>query len=122
MRAVKSKDTKPELAVRSLLHRLGYRFRIHRKDVPGTPDIVFPGRRKVIFIHGCFWHQHNCVRGARVPVNNHDYWVAKIARNAARDEKHLSAIESLGWQALVLWECELRVPSLESRLQGFLQS
>lgn len=98
MRAVRSKDTKPELEVRSLLHRLGHRFRIHRKDIPGNPDIVFPGRHKVIFIHGCFWHGHDCARGARIPVNNRDYWIAKIARNVARDTKHLSSLKSLGWK------------------------
>lgn len=122
MRAVKSKDTKPELEVRSLLHRLGYRYRIHRRDLPGTPDIVFAGRRKVMFVHGCFWHGHDCARGARVPVNNRNYWEAKIARNAARDAKHIATLESLGWQTLTLWECEIRDADLESRVATFLDT
>jgi DNA mismatch endonuclease, patch repair protein len=120
MRAVKSKDTRPELAVRSLLHRLGYRFRIHRKDLPGNPDIVFPSRHKVIFVHGCFWHGHNCIRGARTPVSNRNYWIAKILRNVTRDEKHLRDLESSGWHVLVLWECELKNANLQTHLENFL--
>lgn len=122
MRAVKSKNTKPELAVRSLLHRLGFRFRIHRKDIPGNPDIAFPGRRKVIFIHGCFWHGHDCVRGARIPMNNRDYWTVKVARNKARDARHLVALEASGWEAFTLWECELRDRHLQERIRAFLNT
>jgi DNA mismatch endonuclease (patch repair protein) len=122
MRAVKSKNTTPELTVRSLLHRLGFRFRLHRKDIPGNPDIAFVGRRKVIFIHGCFWHGHDCVRGARVPINNRDYWTVKIARNKARDAKHLIALEASGWRALTLWECELHEKNLQERIVGFLDN
>jgi len=119
MRAVKSRDTKPEIAVRRLLYRMGYRYRLHRPDLPGKPDIVFAGRRKLIFVHGCFWHSHDCARGARVPATNKDYWAAKIGRNVARDQKSLAALADAGWAALVLWECELG-EGLEERLRAFL--
>jgi DNA mismatch endonuclease (patch repair protein) len=121
MQAVKSKDTTPELLVRSLVHRMGYRFRLHREDLPGKPDLVFPGMHKVIFVHGCFWHGHNCPRGARVPKKNRDYWRNKIGRNQDRDIKILHALKSSGWRAMVLWECELRDQQrLEVRLRHFL--
>lgn len=107
MRAVKSANTQPEMIVRSLVHRMGFRFRLHRKDLPGTPDLTFPRLRKVIFVHGCFWHGHNCPRGARVPVHNRDYWIAKIARNVERDRKVRRSLRRLGWQSLVVWECKL---------------
>ena len=119
MRSVKSRDTKPELAVRRLLYRMDYRYRLHRLDLPGKPDIVFAVRRKVIFIHGCFWHGHDCARGSRVPATNTDYWVAKIGRNVARDQKSLASLADAGWAALVLWECELG-EDLEERLRAFL--
>jgi DNA mismatch endonuclease (patch repair protein) len=108
MQAVKSKHTAPELFVRSLLHARGYRYRLHRKDLPGCPDIVFPGRRKVIFIHGCFWHGHPCRRGARIPVQNRAYWSAKIGRNKQRDQAAQTSLKQQGWQVLVIWECELK--------------
>lgn len=108
MRAVKSRDTKPELLVRRAAHALGYRFRLHRKDLPGSPDLVFPSRKKVIFVHGCFWHGHDCARGARMPKTNAEYWQAKIARNVARDARVRAELESQNWRALVLWECELK--------------
>lgn len=108
MRRVKDKNTTPEKIVRSLLHRLGYRFRLHRADLPGKPDIILPKYRSVIFVHGCFWHGHDCARGARMPKTNVDYWRGKIARNRARDEKHIAELEALGWRPLVIWECELR--------------
>src|ERR1700689_5110648 len=98
MRAVKSKDTKPELEVRSLIHHLGYRFRLHRRDLPGTPDLVFPGRRKVIFVHGCFWHGHDCPRGSRVPKANQNYWMRKVARNRERDLASQRALTASGWR------------------------
>jgi DNA mismatch endonuclease (patch repair protein) len=107
MQAVKSEDTAPELLVRSLTHRMGYRFRLHRKDLPGKPDLVFPGRRKAIFVHGCFWHGHDCARGARVPKSNREYWTKKIARNKKRDRAACSALTLSGWTLLILWECEL---------------
>ena len=121
MRAVKGKDTKPEMTVRRLAHALGYRFRLHRKDLPGKPDLVFPGRNKVIFVHGCFWHGHNCARGSRQPKQNADYWRAKIGRNVERDAASLQALKAQGWQALVIWECEMKDrATLADRLKAFL--
>jgi len=105
MRAVKSRDTTPELIVRRLAHRMGYRFRLCRKDLPGCPDIVFPRLRKVIFVHGCFWHNHDCARGARVPKGNRAYWIKKIAGNQARDRRNVERLATEGWRVLVLWEC-----------------
>lgn len=108
MARVKGKNTSPELKVRRLLHSLGARFRLHRKDLPGAPDIVLPGRRLAIFVHGCFWHGHDCARGARVPQQNRDYWQAKIARNRARDAESLAALGQAGWRVETVWECELK--------------
>jgi len=121
MRAVKSKNTAPERMVRSLLHRWGFRFRLHRRDLPGNPDIVFPGRKCVIFVHGCFWHGHDCRRGSRSPQSNIDYWRTKIARNVERDRRHLVELVDRGWRACVVWECEIRDPeTLCRRLSLFL--
>jgi DNA mismatch endonuclease (patch repair protein) len=108
MRRVKGKDTAPELRVRKALTRLGLRYRLHRADLPGKPDIVMPGRRLAIFVHGCFWHGHSCARGARVPKANRDYWLGKVGRNRARDDTHRAALEARGWRVLTLWECELK--------------
>ena len=108
MRAVKGADTAPELAVRRQAHRLGYRFRLHRKDLPGKPDLTFSRLHKVVFVHGCLWHGHDCARGARVPVQNRGYWTRKVARNIERDGKTRAALESLGWKSLVVWECEIK--------------
>ncbi len=122
MRQIRSKDTKPELAVRRLVHRLGYRFRLHRRDLPGSPDLVFPGRRKVIFVHGCFWHQHpnpGC-RDARAPRSNGDYWKPKLARTAVRDAEAEQELRTLGWDVLTIWECELNRDDLSDRLRAFL--
>lgn len=121
MARVRAKDTTPEMRVRSLVHRMGYRFRLHRKDLPGTPDLVFGPRRKAIFVHGCFWHGHDCKRGARLPAANRDYWTAKLARNAARDRASLAALEERGWSVLTVWECEIRDDKLAERLAGFLE-
>lgn len=121
MRAVKSVDTAPEMVVRRLAHRLGYRFRLHRADLPGRPDLVFPARKAVIFVHGCFWHGHDCKRGARTPKTNSDYWIAKIARNRLRDARHGVALAEMGWRAMVLWECELKnEEELIKKLRAFL--
>src|SRR5260221_9305804 len=108
MRAVKGKNTAPELAVRHLVHGLGYRFRLHRADLRGKPDLVFSGRRKVVFVHGCFWHGHLCTRGNRIPKANTDYWRAKIKRNRARDATNAIKLKAGGWRVLVIWECELK--------------
>lgn len=121
MRRVRARDTGPELKVRRALTRLGARYRLHRKDLPGTPDIVMPGRRLAIFVHGCFWHGHDCARGARVPQQNRDYWVAKVARNVARDARDRAALAELGWRVETVWECELKdAAGLEARLTGWL--
>jgi DNA mismatch endonuclease (patch repair protein) len=108
MRRVKSKDTAPEVFVRSLTHRLGYRFRLHRNDLPGNPDLVFPSRKKVIFVHGCFWHGHNCNRGRRVPKTNQAYWTEKITKNKERDKNARSSLKKMGWSSMIIWECELK--------------
>lgn len=123
MRAVRSKDTAPEMTVRRLVHSLGYRYRLHRSDLPGKPDLVFPGRHKVIFVHGCFWHGHGCTRGARLPATNVDYWKRKIARNVERDAETLGKLNAEGWLSLTLWECELKAadrPHLTKRIEEFL--
>lgn len=121
MRAVKGKDTRPEKAVRSLLHALGYRFRLHRRDLPGSPDIVLPGRQAAIFVHGCFWHGHDCARGDRPPRDNAEYWRRKRAGNVARDAKRQAELMALGWRVLVVWECEMRdAAALAGRLRAFL--
>ena len=107
MRAVKSRDTNPELAVRALLRPIAPGYRLHRGDLPGKPDVVYVSRKLAIFVHGCFWHGHDCARGARAPKTNAAYWRAKIARNRARDEKTLAAHAAMGWRTLVVFECEL---------------
>lgn len=121
MRAVKARDTGPEMKVRALLRSLGHRYRLDARDLPGRPDIVFRGRRKAIFVHGCFWHGHDCVRGARAPKANAAYWSAKITRNRTRDAASLSALASDNWSSLVVWECTLRDPTAVSgALAAFL--
>jgi DNA mismatch endonuclease (patch repair protein) len=122
MRRIRSNDTKPELALRTMLHKLGYRFRLHRKDLPGRPDIVFPGRLKVIFVHGCFWHQHPGCREGRVPGSRLDYWTPKLERNLVRDAANRNLLEEQGWGVLVIWECDLRNPlALSKRVKQFLE-
>ena len=116
MRAVKGKDTGPEMAVRRLAHGMGYRYRLHREGLPGRPDLCFVGRRKAIFIHGCFWHGHDCKRGNRTPKTNSDYWREKIRRNKDRDARNLLDLAAQGWEALVIWECEIGDEALPSRL------
>lgn len=121
MRQVKGRDTTPELVVRKALTRLGARYRLHRKDLPGNPDIVLPGRRLALFVHGCFWHGHDCVRGGRVPKANRDYWIGKVGRNRARDVRTRGELEALGWRVETIWECELKDgAALEARLKGLV--
>lgn len=121
MSRIRARDTKPEMVVRQTCHRLGYRFRLHRRDLPGAPDLVFAGRRAAVFVHGCFWHQHACPSGVRRPKSNTAYWDAKLDRNRQRDETAARRLEELGWRVLVVWECELRDRALlEARLAGFL--
>ncbi|HMO74150.1 MAG TPA: very short patch repair endonuclease [Sphingopyxis sp.] len=120
MARIGSKNTKPEIEVRSLLHRMGYRFRLHRKELPGKPDIVFKGRRKAIFVHGCFWHGHGC-RIGRLPKSNVGFWHGKIERNRKRDKEKRSELEQLGWTVAEIWQCEIKdSQSLAERLQKFL--
>lgn len=122
MRAVKGRDTGPEMIVRRLAHGMGYRYRLHRKDLPGKPDLAFPSRRKVIFVHGCFWHQHHCARGARSPKSNREYWIPKLRRNKERDERNQRLLRESGWDALVIWECEMKDRDvLRDRIAGFLE-
>lgn len=123
MRRVKDKDTKPEVRIRSALHRMGYRFRLHRKDLPGNPDIVLPKHRTVIFVHGCFWHQHPGCRKATIPRNNYDYWERKLRRNVQRDQAAKLLLDELGWRVLTLWECEIprEETTLGTRLREALE-
>jgi DNA mismatch endonuclease (patch repair protein) len=121
MRAVKSRDTRPELIVRKLLWSIAPGYRLYRADLPGKPDIVYAGRRLAIFVHGCFWHGHDCARGARAPRTNAAYWFAKIARNRARDEANLQRLAAQGWRTLVIHECELKaIDALRFRLGAAL--
>jgi DNA mismatch endonuclease (patch repair protein) len=123
MRRVKGRDTGPELIVRRALTRLGARYRLHRKDLPGQPDVVLPGRRLALFVHGCFWHGHDCARGAQVPKQNRDYWLAKVRRNRERDARNQAALEADGWRVETIWECELKdAAALEARLRRLLTS
>lgn len=125
MSRVRAKDSSPELKVRRLVHALGYRFRLHRRDLPGTPDLVFPGRRKVIFVHGCFWHRHpdpEC-RLARMPKSRQEFWEPKLEGNRARDLRTETALKDAGWGVMTVWECGLRdVASLENEIRTFLDS
>lgn len=124
MRRIKAKHTSPERIVRSLLHAKGYRFRLHRRDLPGKPDIVFAGRKKVVFVHGCFWHQHASLecRSGRKPKSNLDYWGAKLERNVERDAQHERELLASGWAVLTVWECELRNKvTLMAKLESFLR-
>lgn len=123
MAQVKGRDTKPEKIVRSLLHRLGYRFRIQRADLPGKPDIVLPKYRTAIFVHGCFWHCHAGCKRARVPSSNNEYWVQKLSKNASRDARNRALLETLGWNVFIIWECELKnMELLQTRLAAFFNS
>ena len=125
MRRIRSKDMSPELRVRRLLHRMGYRYRLHRKSLPGHPDIVFPRSRKAIFVHGCFWHQHadpSC-KVTRIPKSRLEYWAPKLERNKKRDSESTALLSQMGWRALVVWECQVPAEAaLQRRLVAFLKS
>lgn len=122
MSQVGTKNTKPEMVVRRALHRLGYRYRLHRKDLPGSPDIVFPGCRKAVFVHGCFWHGHGC-RWGKLPKSRPDYWQPKIDANRERDSRNIRALNASGWDVLVVWQCELKEPGTTlDKLVAFLDS
>jgi DNA mismatch endonuclease (patch repair protein) len=121
MRAIAKKNTKPEIRVRRRLHALGYRFRLHRSDLPGTPDIVLPKHRLTILVHGCFWHQHPGCNHANRPRTRQEYWLPKLERNVARDRAAIAALEELGWRVVVLWECELGSDAhLDTVLNNFI--
>lgn len=127
MSRIRGKDTKPEMLVRRCLHALGFRFRLHRRDLPGCPDIVFPGRQAVIFVHGCFWHRHGC-RNSRLPTTRTEFWEAKLARNAERDREAVARLRADGWRVFVVWECVLKGPNrlhpdeLAERMKGLFES
>ena len=122
MAQIGSKNTGPEMQVRRMAHALGYRYRLHAANLPGKPDLVFPSRKKVIFVHGCFWHQHSDCREGRVPESSKSYWGPKLSRNAARDQIHIEGLKSAGWKVLVIWECEIAgEKSLRARLKRFLR-
>ena len=116
MRRIRKTDTKPELRVRRAAHQLGYRFRLHRSDLPGTPDLVFPRLSKVVLVHGCFWHQHPGCRLARQPKSRLDYWLPKLERNRERDLRSTAALRAAGWKVLVIWECEVPDEAAAARL------
>jgi DNA mismatch endonuclease (patch repair protein) len=121
MSRIRKVDTRPELVVRTLLTRLGYRYRLHVRSLPGTPDLVFARRKKVIFVHGCFWHQHDCTLGNKQPVTRKEYWLPKLRRNRIRDRASQSALQREGWKILVIWECETSDQSrLAAKLGRFL--
>jgi len=121
MGKIRGRDTKPEIEVRRLVHALGYRFRLHRRELPGCPDLVFPGRRKVVFVHGCFWHRHEGCRHAVMPATRREFWTRKLEANRMRDRRSLANLRRLGWKVLVVWECETEGrEKLASKLLRFL--
>jgi len=122
MSQVGQKDTKPEIILRSLIHKMGYRFRLHRKDLPGSPDIVFPKYKKVIFVHGCFWHGHDDCKRATIPKTNSTYWKNKISKNKERDSRVIKELQELGWRSLILWSCEIDSESkeLKNKVRDYL--
>jgi len=120
MSRIRKIDTKPEMIVRRLTHQLGYRFRTHRRDLPGTPDLVFPSRRKIIFVHGCFWHRHACSNAGKIPQTRAEYWGPKLRRNVERDVAAYSDLAASGWEILTVWECEVSRDDLAERLRSFL--
>jgi DNA mismatch endonuclease, patch repair protein len=124
MRAVRSVDTAPELIVRRLVYSLGFRYRLYRKDLPGTPDLAFISLQKLIFVHGCFWHGHSCKRGNRIPKTNRNYWKKKIKRNMERDKTVKRQLSRLEWKSISIWECEInnRRPEIEKKILRFLRS
>jgi DNA mismatch endonuclease (patch repair protein) len=125
MRHIKSKDSKPEKYIRSLVHSMGYRFRLHRKDLPGCPDLVFPKYRKVIFVHGCFWHGHKGCKRSTLPHTNYTFWKDKIEGNIKRDKTNYHKLRNINWKYLVIWQCEIKIKykkELINKLSNFLQA
>jgi DNA mismatch endonuclease, patch repair protein len=121
MARVKATDSTPELTVRRLLHNLGYRYRLHRNNLPGKPDIVLPKHKSVIFVHGCFWHHHKGCKKSKLPESNADFWRKKILDNVARDKRTILELKKTGWKVLVLWECQVRSSKLQERINHFLE-
>lgn len=121
MARIRSVDSKPEFAVRRMVHRMGFRYRLHDKSLPGTPDLVFPARRKVIFVNGCFWHGHNCRAGRNRPSTNKQYWEAKLGRNIVRDRTAKQSLHQTGWKVRTVWECQVRNNRLPGMLRRFLK-
>ena len=122
MSRIRKTDSAPELLVRQILHRLGYRFRLYRKDLPGCPDIVLPKYKKIIFVHGCWWHRHNCHLGRRTPKSRTKYWLPKLAANKKRDKENRSKLLKLGWKILVVWECQIKKPErITDKIISFLK-
>ncbi len=123
MSRIRGKDTKPEMIVRRMLHALGYRYRLHRRDLPGCPDLVFSGRQKVVFVHGCFWHRHRCKYGQVSPATRPKFWERKLMGNKARDARNRKELRRLGWDVLVVWECQTREPeTMIKRIVRFLEA
>lgn len=122
MSRIRGRDTKPEMLVRRTAHALGLRFRLHRKDLPGSPDIVFPSRKTALFVHGCFWHRHGGCRLTYMPKSNQSFWSAKFARNVERDEEAMDQLRRAGWKPVVIWECESRQPDLAVRIGRLLDA
>lgn len=123
MSSIRGKDTKPELTVRRIAHALGYRFRVHRRDLPGNPDVVFPRLRKIVFVHGCYWHRHASCQYAYVPKSNTAFWKQKFDANVARDKHSVAELEKISWEVLIIWECETRDEGkLACRLAAFLKT
>lgn len=122
MSRIRSKDTKPEIIVRSLLHRMGYRFRLYRKDLPGKPDIVLPKYRTIIFVHGCFWHRHKGCKRCTTPSTNRNYWLPKLEKNIVKDKEHRKKLKQMGWRSIVVWECEINnIGKLSQKLEKLMQ-
>jgi DNA mismatch endonuclease (patch repair protein) len=121
MSRIRSKNTKPEMTIRALIFSMGYRYRLHRRDLPGKPDLVFSGRKKVIFVHGCFWHSHSCGRGFK-PKTNVEFWLKKLRTTQLRDERTVNELRTAGWECLIVWECELGdLERLQKRVKEFLE-
>jgi DNA mismatch endonuclease, patch repair protein len=122
MSRIRNRNTRPEMIVRSLAHHMGYRYRLHRSDLPGKPDLVFPSRRKVIFVHGCFWHMHDCPYGKVIPKTNAEFWQSKRVGNVERDKRNIVALNKSGWKVLVVWECWTKSPdNLQKLIDRFLK-
>ena len=125
MRRIKPEGTKPEIFIRKLIHSMGYRYRLHRKDLPGKPDMVFPKYRKVIFVNGCFWHRHEGCQRATLPTTNFDFWEKKLSGNVNRDKANYSKLKDMGWRYLIIWQCEIKKTKLEALIKNikeFLES